>query len=62
MKKSEFNHLSPKMKNLVMAKWIKYYVTKGLSLEDAQYAAKWRSGKWKLSDRMRMVLDKAHEL
>jgi hypothetical protein len=50
------------MKNLVMAKWIKYYVSKGLSLEDAQYAAEWRSGRWKLSDRMRMVLDKVDKL
>jgi len=62
MKKNKFVHLSPKMKNLVMAKWIKYYVSKGLSLEDAQYAAKWRSGEWKLSDRMRMVLDKVDKL
>jgi|TARA_B100001094_G_C17799312_1_gene608277 hypothetical protein len=62
MKKNKFVHLSPKMKNLVMAKWIKYYVSKGLSLEDAQYAAEWRSGRWKLSDRMRMVLDKVDKL
>lgn len=62
MKNPKFNRLTPKLKNLVMAKWIKHYVSKGLSLEDAQYAAKWRSGEWKLSDRMRMVLDKVDKL
>ncbi|MDG1445852.1 MAG: hypothetical protein P8Q15_05805 [Methylophilaceae bacterium] len=39
-----------------MNKWIKQYVAKGLSLEDAQYAARWRSGTRKLSNRMKKVM------
>jgi hypothetical protein len=44
------------MKNIVMTKWIKQYTAKGLSLDDAQYAARWRSGSWKLSDRMKKIM------
>jgi len=50
------------MKNLMMAKWIRQYVQLGLSLPDAQHAARWRSGEWKLSERMRNVLANIDEL
>ena len=56
MKKVPFNKMSPHLKNVVMNTWIKQYVAKGLSLEDAQYAARWRSGTWKLSNRMIKVM------
>jgi hypothetical protein len=56
MKKVPFNKMSPHLKNVVMNTWIKQYVAKGLSLEDAQYAARWRSGTWKLSNRMKKVM------
>jgi len=57
VKQIPFNKLSPRLKNLTMTRWIKMYISKGLSLEDAQSAARWRSGTWKLSDRLRKVLD-----
>lgn len=50
------------MKNLLMTKWIKRYMSLGLTLEDAQFAARWRAGTWKLSDRMRVVLANVNEL
>jgi len=56
MKKVPFNKMSPHLKNVVMNTWIKQYVAKGLSLKDAQYAARWRSGTWKLSNRMKKVM------
>tara|TARA_R110001632_G_scaffold97547_1_gene204107 strand:- start:641 stop:829 length:189 start_codon:yes stop_codon:yes gene_type:complete len=56
MKQVPFDKLTPHLKNIVMTKWIKQYVAKGLSLEDAQYAARWRSGTWKLSNRMKKVM------
>ena len=56
MKQIPFSKLTPHLKNVVMNKWIKQYVAKGLSLEDAQFAARWRSGTWKLSDRMKKVM------
>tara|TARA_R110002167_G_scaffold43519_2_gene131422 strand:+ start:892 stop:1080 length:189 start_codon:yes stop_codon:yes gene_type:complete len=56
MKKVPFDKMSPHLKNVVMNTWIKQYVAKGLSLEDAQYAARWRSGTWKLSNRMKKVM------
>jgi hypothetical protein len=45
------------MKNIRMNQWIKMYMGKGLSLEDAQYAARWRAGHWKLNARMEKVLE-----
>tara|TARA_R110001632_G_scaffold5726_1_gene23195 strand:- start:343 stop:531 length:189 start_codon:yes stop_codon:yes gene_type:complete len=62
MNKKKFDNLSPKMKNLMMSKWIKGYMKRGLSLEDAQFAARWKSGTWKLSDRMRVVLANMEKL
>ena len=62
MNKKKFDRLSPKMKNLLMTKWIKRYMRLGLTLEDAQFAARWRAGTWKLSDRMRVVLANVNEL
>jgi len=62
MNKKKFDNLSPKMKNLIMTKWIKNYMSRGLSLEDAQFAARWRAGTWKLSDRMRVVLANMEKL
>jgi len=56
VKQIPFKKLSPHMKNIVMTKWIKQYTAKGLSLDDAQYAARWRSGSWKLSDRMKKIM------
>ena len=56
MKQIPFDKLTPHLKNVVMNKWIKQYVAKGLSLEDAQLAARWRSGAWRLSDRMKKVM------
>ena len=50
------------MKNLLIAKWIRQYVKQGLSLEDAQSAARWRAGDWKLSERMRNTLASLDEL
>ena len=50
------------MKNLLMAKWIKQYVKRGLSLQDAQSAARWKAGEWKLSERMRNILASIDEL
>jgi len=35
------------MKNIRMNQWIKTYIGKGLSLEEAQFAARWRAGHWK---------------
>jgi len=52
-----FHRLSPKMKNIRMNQWIKDYIGKGLTLEDAQYAARWRAGHWKLNARMEKVLE-----
>lgn len=57
MKPVPFCKLSPKMKNIRMNQWIKMYMSKGLSLEDAQYAARWRAGHWKLNARMEKVLE-----
>jgi hypothetical protein len=57
VKQIPFNKLSPRLKNLTMTRWIKMYTSKGLSLKDAQSAARWRAGTWKLSDRLRKVLD-----
>jgi hypothetical protein len=57
MKPVPFYKLSPKMKNIRMNQWIKTYIGRGLSLEDAQYAARWRAGHWKLSARMEKVLE-----
>ena len=57
MKPVPFYKLSPKMKNIRMNQWIKMYMGKGLSLEDAQYAAGWRAGHWKLNARMEKVLE-----
>ena len=62
MKKPTFDQLTPSMKNKIITKWIKYYVGRGLDLKDAQSAAYYKAGKWKLSDRMRKVLDKVDEL
>ena len=56
MKPIPFYKLSPKMKNIRMNNWIKQYVGRGLSLEDAQFAARWRAGHWKLSARMEKVM------
>ena len=56
MKPVPFYKLSPKMKNIRMNQWIKMYMGKGLTLEDAQYAARWRAGHWKLNARMEKVL------
>jgi len=33
-----------------------------LSLEDAQFAARWRAGHWKLSPRMEKIMDDLGEL
>jgi len=60
--KINFDTLSPKMKNIIMTRWIKYYVSRGLELEDAQFAARWRSGTWKLSQRMLKLMDSIDEL
>ena len=60
--KKKFLNLSPKMKNLLMAKWIRQYVQRGLSLQDAQHAARWKAGEWKLSERMRKILASIDEL
>ena len=60
--KKKFLNLSPKMKNLLIAKWIRQYVKQGLSLEDAQSAARWRAGDWRLSERMRNTLASLDEL
>ena len=49
MKPVPFHKLSPKMKNIRMNQWIKMYMGKGLSLEEAQFAASWRAGHWKLN-------------
>ena len=62
MKKAVFDKLRPSMKNKIITKLIKYYVGRGLDLKDAQSAAYYKAGKWKLSDRMRKVLDKVDEL
>ena len=62
MKKAVFDKLRPSMKNKIITKWIKYYVGRGLDLKDAHSAAYYHAGKWKLSDRMRKVLDKVDEL
>ena len=62
MKKAVFDKLRPSMENKIITKWIKYYVGRGLNLKDAQNAAYYKDGKWKLSDRMRKVLDKVDEL
>ena len=62
MKPVPFYKLSPKMKNIRMNQWIKMYMGKGLSLEDAQYAARWRAGHWKLNHRMQKVMDDLGEL
>ena len=56
MKPIPFYKLSPKMKNIRMNNWIKQYVGRGLSLEDAQFAARWRAGHWRLSARMEKVM------
>ncbi len=56
MKQIPFYKLSPKLKNIRMNNWIKQYIGRGLSLEDAQHAARWRAGHWKLSDRMEKVM------
>ena len=56
MKPIPFYKLSPKMKNIRMNNLIKQYVGRGLSLEDAQFAARWRAGHWKLSARMEKVM------
>ena len=56
MKPIPFYKLSPKMKDIRMNNWIKQYVGRGLSLEDAQFAARWRAGHWKLSARMEKVM------
>tara|TARA_R110001632_G_scaffold127847_1_gene241756 strand:- start:405 stop:557 length:153 start_codon:yes stop_codon:yes gene_type:complete len=50
------------MKNIRMNQWIKTYIGRGLSLEDAQYAARWRAGHWKLSARMEKIMDDLGEL
>lgn len=57
MKSIPFYKLSPKMKNIRMNNWIKQYIGRGLSLEEAQFAARWRAGHWKLSNRMEKVLE-----
>jgi len=62
MKQVPFYKLSPKMKNIRMNQWIKTYIGKGLSLEDAQYAARWRAGHWKLNHRMQKIMDDLGEL
>jgi hypothetical protein len=49
-------------KNKIITKWIKYYNSLGLDMKDAQNAAYWRAGKFRLSDRMRKVLDNVGEL
>ena len=62
MKPVPFNKLSPRMKNIRMNQWIKTYIGKGLSLEEAQFAARWRAGHWKLSSRMEKIMDDLGEL
>jgi hypothetical protein len=62
MKKPTFDQLTPSMKNKIITKWIKYYNSIGLDMKDAQNAAYWRAGKFRLSDRMRKVLDNVGEL
>ena len=62
MKKIPFYKLSPKMKNIRMNNWIKSYIGRGLSLVDAQHAARWRSGTWKLSDRMQKVMENIEDV
>tara|TARA_R110002126_G_scaffold1955_1_gene11633 strand:- start:9 stop:197 length:189 start_codon:yes stop_codon:yes gene_type:complete len=62
MKEIPFYKLSPKMKNIRMNNWIKSYIGRGLSLEDAQHAARWRSGTWKLSDRMQKVMENIEDV
>lgn len=62
MKQVPFYKLSPKMKNIRMNNWIKSYIGKGLSLEEAQFAARWRAGHWKLSERMEKIMDDLGEL
>ena len=57
-----FYKLSPKMKNICMNQWIKTYIGRGLSLEEAQFAARWRAGHWKLSARMEKIMDDLGEL
>ena len=44
------------MKKIRMNEWIKTDVGRGVSLEEAQHAARWRAGHWKLSARMEKVL------
>jgi len=56
MKPIPFHKLSPKMKNIMMNRWILQYIGRGLSLEDAQYAARWKTGTWRLSDRMKKIM------
>ena len=62
MKQVPFYKLSPRMKNIRMNQWIKTYIGKGLSLEEAQFAARWRAGYWKLSSRMEKIMDDLGEL
>ena len=62
MKQVTFSQLRPHLKNIVMTKWIKQYMAKGLDLEDAQYAARWRAGTWKLNKRMKKVMEALGEV
>ena len=62
MKPVPFHKLSPRMKNIRMNQWIKTYIGKGVSLEEAQFAARWRAGHWKLSARMEKIMDDLGEL
>ena len=56
MKQIPFEKMKPHLKNVVMTKWIKQYLAKGLSLDDAQSAARWRAGSWKLSARLEKIM------
>tara|TARA_B110000902_G_scaffold41352_1_gene44707 strand:+ start:189 stop:353 length:165 start_codon:yes stop_codon:yes gene_type:complete len=54
--------MKPHLKNVVMTKWIKQYLAKGLSLDDAQSAARWRSGTWSLSKRLKKIMEDLGEV
>ena len=62
MKQVPFKDMSPRIKNIVMTKWIKQYLAKGLSLDDAQSAARWRSGTWNLSKRLKKIMEDLGEV
>ena len=53
--KKKFLNLSPKMKNLLMAKWIRQYVKRGVSLRDDQPDARGKAVEWTRAERMRKL-------